>query len=314
MKLGITGGTGFMGTHLTRRLLENGHEPVLIARGKDDTVPELLEHDDVEFVPASVSDRATLADAFENCSAVAHLAGINLERGAQTYERVHVRGTRNVVEAATDAGVSKVLLSSFLRARPNCGSAYHESKWQAETIVRQSDLDYTILKAGVTYGRGDHMLCHISRWLLTVPVFPLVGFAERRFAPLAIEDLVDVLVAAPIEGRLQETTVAVVGPEELTLAAGLRRVGEVLNRDPVLVPLPVRIQYAFAWLQERVMETPIASKAQVRILSEGIVEPAPAEVCEPLPEDLTPDRPFSTDRIERGLPDLRRYGRNDLRW
>ena len=47
---------------------------------------------------------------------------------------------------------------SFLRARPDCGSPYHESKWAAEQLIRESGLDYTILKAGMIYGRGDHLI------------------------------------------------------------------------------------------------------------------------------------------------------------
>src|SRR5207249_10268063 len=79
-----------------------------------------------------LSDPAALAQAFAGCDAVAHCAGINREIGSQTFQRVHIEGTRNLVEAVRGAGVRKIALMSFLRARPNCGSAYHESKWSAE--------------------------------------------------------------------------------------------------------------------------------------------------------------------------------------
>lgn len=314
MRVGITGGTGFMGTHLARRLLDDGHRVVLLSRSADERDAGDLGLEDAEFVGASVADRDGLGDAFADCDAVAHLAGINLERGRQTYGAVHVRGTENVVEAAAAAGVEKVILSSFLRARPDCGSAYHESKWAAEETLRSSGLDYTVFKAGVTYGRGDHMLTHVSRWLATVPVMPMVGLTSRRFRPLAIDDLVDVMAASLTAGRLSAATVPVVGPEELPLADGLRRIGAAIGRTPVILPAPVVLQYLGAWVQERIMETPIASVAQVRILSEGIVEPAPAGVCEPLPDDLEPDRPFTIERIRSGLGEVRPYGLEDLRW
>ncbi len=94
------------------------------------------------------------------------------------YQNVHIAGTRNVVAAAQSAGVGKFVLISFLRARPNCGSPYHESKWAAEEMVRRSGLDYTILKCGVIYGRGDHMLDHLSHAFYTFPVFALVDFSR----------------------------------------------------------------------------------------------------------------------------------------
>ena len=113
------------------------------------------------------------------CDSVVHCAGINRELGQQTFTKVHIEGTRNVVEAARQAGIRKIVLLSFLRARPNCGSAYHESKWAAEEIVRHSGLDYTVLKCGVIYGQGDHMLNHLSHAFYTFPVFGFVGFQDK---------------------------------------------------------------------------------------------------------------------------------------
>ncbi len=167
------------------------------------------------FVSSDLSDPLVLTAALKGCDAVAHCAGINREIGAETYRKVHVEGTRNVISAAQQTGVRKIVLMSFLRARPNCGSAYHESKWAAEEIVRNSGLDYTIIKAGMVYGLGDHMLDHLSHALHTFPFFAMVGFKEKGIRPLAIEDLVDVLSASLTESRLSRNKVAITGPEEL---------------------------------------------------------------------------------------------------
>src|SRR5262245_13479971 len=152
MRIAITGGTGFVGRHLARELVNEGHEVVLIARGldrRDDAIRHLTAS---QLVAVGVEDETGLRKAFAQCDAVSHCAGINREMGRQTYKRVHIEGTRNVVNAAQYAGVKKIVLLSFLRARPGCGSAYHESKWAAEEIVRTSGMDYTILKVGVIYG------------------------------------------------------------------------------------------------------------------------------------------------------------------
>src|SRR5205807_1301402 len=131
--------------------------------------------DRTEFYPIGTDNIESLSKAFDGCDAIAHFAGINREIGDQTYKRVHIDGTRNVVTAAKRANVRKILCLSFLRARPNCGSSYHESKWEAEEIVRSSGLDYTILKSGMIYGKGDHMLDHLSHSLHTMPLLALVG-------------------------------------------------------------------------------------------------------------------------------------------
>ena len=187
MRIAITGGTGFIGRHLAQRLAAEGVEVVLLARSDR----KELNSRGMTFVASDLSDAAVLRQAFAGCDAVAHCAGINREIGHQTYQRVHVEGTRNVIAAASDAGVKKVALISFLRARPNCGSAYHESKWAAEELVRTSGLDYTIIRASMVYGRGDHMLDHLSHALHTFPFFAMVGLKEKGIRPLAIEDLVE---------------------------------------------------------------------------------------------------------------------------
>jgi NADH dehydrogenase len=109
--------------------------------------------------------------------------------------------------------VRRIALMSFLRARPDCGSPYHESKWAAEEIVRESGLDYTIVKAGMVYGRGDHMLDHLSHAFHTLPILATVGFRQKAIRPLAVDDLVHVLHAALVEGRLSKQTIAITGAE-----------------------------------------------------------------------------------------------------
>jgi nucleoside-diphosphate-sugar epimerase len=310
MKVAITGGTGFVGRHLAAALAEAGHEARLLARGEDRR--DLAARELGEFIPAYVSRPDELAQAFTGCDAVAHLAGINREIGGQTYQAIHVEGTQNVVDAAKAAGVRKVILLSFLRARPDCGSAYHESKFAAEEIVRSSGLDYTIFKAGVIYGRGDHMLDHISHALHTFPFFLGVGFRPQPMRPLAVEDLAQVMVAALVGGRLAGQTVAITGPEEVTLNEAVRRIMRATGKRRPILPAPVWFHYAFAWLTERTMKIPLAAKAQVRILSESLVDPAP--FAEALPDDLKPKTPFSEAQIVKGLPAAGSFGLKDCLW
>jgi uncharacterized protein YbjT (DUF2867 family) len=311
MRIAITGGTGFVGGNLARALALNGHEVVLVARGKDKRSTDAPHLPGASFFPSDLSDAHQLAQAFSGCGAVAHCAGINRELGAQTYDRVHIEGTRNVVEAARRAGVGKIVLLSFLRARPDCGSAYHQSKWVAEEIVRASGLDFTILKAGVIYGRGDHMLDHLSHALHTFPLVVLVGMHEKPIRPLAVEDLVRILQAALLEDRMSRETPAVTGPEQLLLGDAVRRVAEVVGRRPVIFRMPLFFHRVLAFVAERIMTIPLMSLAQLRILSEGIVEPIP--FCDPVPDDLSPQLKFTSDQIRRGLPDPGPFGRKDLR-
>jgi uncharacterized protein YbjT (DUF2867 family) len=310
MKIAVTGGTGFVGRHFTKRVLEEGHDVVLLSR-RANRLQAGRDESRITTVSSDLADVDVLAEAFAGCDAVAHCAGINREIGSQTFQRIHVDGTRNVMEAAQHAGVRRIALMSFLRARPDCGSAYHESKWAAEEIVRHSGLDYTIVKAGMVYGRGDHMLDHLSHAFFTLPILATVGFKQKAIRPLAIEDLVHVLNAALVDGRLAKQTIAITGAEQLYLSDAARRVAEVLGRRIFIFPAPLWFHYGLSWLCERTMKVPLVAKAQVRILEEGVVEPATE--CDPVPADLTPSRHFTPEQIRIGLPEPGPFGVRDLR-
>jgi NADH dehydrogenase len=309
MKIAITGGTGFVGRHFARALIEERHEVVLIARRHRHDLG-LGKGSGVTIVTASVDDVEALERAFAGCAIVAHCAGINREIGDQTYERVHVQGTTAVIDAARRARVQKVILLSFLRARPGSERPYHDSKWRAEEIVRTSGLDYTILKAGVIYGQGDHLLDHLSHALHTFPYFGLVGRNEGSVAPVAVEDVVEILRAATLRGELSRSTISVVGPERMSFGEVVRRVGEASGRRPRFVRLPVALHLLLARIWEVLMRVPLVSLAQVRILAEG------ADLLEGTPDPpaaLAPKRALTAAQIRQGLPPPGPFRFSDLR-
>jgi nucleoside-diphosphate-sugar epimerase len=292
MRIAITGGNGFVGSHLAARL--DPAETVVISRRTG----------------VDVENVAALATAFAGCEVVVHAAGINREIGTQTFQRVHVDGTRAVVEAARRAGVKRIVMVSFLRARPDCGSGYHETKWAAEQLIRESGIDHTILKASMMYGRGDHMVDHVSRALKTWPVFATVGYRERTVRPIPIDDFVEVMLAA-VEGRIPEPTVAVVGAEELPLGDAVRRIAGVVGRHPVFVAVPVWSIRVLAQLTEWVMIVPLVAKSQAKMLAEGVSEPAPW--APEVPPEIRPSHRFTDESIRAALPDAARFGWADLR-
>ncbi|PRB12076.1 NAD(P)H-binding protein [Microbacterium sp. MYb62] len=289
MRVAITGGTGFVGRNLAERL--------------DDTVV-ISRRSGVE-----ITDVDALTAAFEGCDAVAHCAGINRELGEQTFRRVHVDGTKAVVEAARRAGVQRIVLVSFLRARPDCGSGYHESKWEAEEIVRASGIAHTILKSGMIYGPGDHMVDHVTKAVRTLPLFWTVGYRERTARPVPVDDAVDVLLAA-LEGRIAEPTIAVLGADEVTLGEAIRRIARVAGRRPAFLPVPTWMVRVLAQLTEWTMVVPLVAKAQARMLAEGVSEAVPFAPEAPL--GIRPSRPFDDQSIRDALP-VGRFTLDDLR-
>src|SRR5690606_17234773 len=120
MKIAITGGTGFIGRHLARELIEHGHQVVAISRGLYTRGGDLVPDENFQIVRANVTNTAELARAFKGCTAVVQCAGTS-EDPSQTFEEVHVDGALSAVTAAREAGVQKIVLVSYLRARPGVG-------------------------------------------------------------------------------------------------------------------------------------------------------------------------------------------------
>ena len=300
MKIAITGGTGFIGRHLARDLISRGHELIVIARGQYTRSVQPIEGATV--VSLDVNDTDKLTEIFRGCDAAAHCAGTSVEDGKLSFHHLHVEGTRSAVAAAERAGVKKFVLVSYLNVRPNVRSEYHTTKWQGEEIVRQSNLNYTILKAGLVYWHGDHLLNNLGNLLRRMPVFATVGIKERTVRLVAVEDLVTIIRASLLDDkRLARKTVAVVGPEEFPFSTAARRIAKAMGKPFLIVlPFPVLFQRLLAWFSEQFMPKPLVTKSQVQMLADGISQPTPESV--PLPEDLKPKTLFTEKQIRKGLP------------
>ena len=149
----------------------------------------------VELVRGDITDLSSFAESLRGCRAVIHLVGIIRETGRNTFERIHALGTRNVVDACKEAGVTRLLHMSALGARPDAASRYHRSKWEAEEIVRGSDLEATIFRPSVIFGVGNAFIPQI-RDLLRRPVTPVIGNGMSLSQPIWVEDVVSCFVEA----------------------------------------------------------------------------------------------------------------------
>src|SRR5215203_599099 len=110
-KILITGGTGFLGTHIVRQFLEAGEKNLRVMASR---VPEWMKDAGVEASEGSVANREDVANAVKNVSAIFHLAGkvSRDNKDAAAMNKIHVQGTRILCDAAKEAGVETMVLAS----------------------------------------------------------------------------------------------------------------------------------------------------------------------------------------------------------
>lgn len=196
MKVFVTGATGFVGSAVLRQLVVAGHTArVLVREGSQE---KLSITENVEVCLGDVTDVASLDAALTGCDAVIHLVGIIREfpgRGI-TFERLHVQATANILKAAEAQGVSRYLHMSSNGTSARGSTAYHRTKWQAEEMVRGSQLDWTIFRPSLIFGPGSEFVSMIAELIRRVPIVPVIGDGQYRMQPVALEQVAASFVKA----------------------------------------------------------------------------------------------------------------------
>jgi NADH dehydrogenase len=211
----LTGGTGFVGGHIARRLRARGFGVRALVR--EPARARELEELGAELVRGDVTDASKLSyDMMRGCAAVIHLVGIIREKPPEaTFEAVHVRGTDNVVGAARGAGAGKLVFMSALDARPG-GSDYHRTKHEAEEIVRGSSIPHVIFRPSIIVGAGADFLRLLKTALRLTPIMPIVGDGNYRLQPVYVGDVAEAFVQAVERDDIRDRHFELGGPHKLT--------------------------------------------------------------------------------------------------
>jgi NADH dehydrogenase len=253
MNVLVTGGTGFVGREICRQLRVAGHRVHLLARNPESPATrEVAIHYSAKVHPGNVLDAGSLRGACAGIDAVIHLVGIITELGDQTFENVHIRGTRNVVFAAQDAKVSHFLHMSALGVRAGARSRYHQSKWAAEESVRHSSLGWSIFRPSIIYGPGDGFVNLFAKIIRFSPVVPIFGGGKMKLQPVSVKSVGAAFVKAISEPRAIGETYDLCGPEVFTLGELVDQILGVMRRTRLKVYAPLGVARAQAALCESV--------------------------------------------------------------
>lgn len=216
MRVLVTGGTGFIGYHLIKKLLEKNWKVKCLVR-ETSIIPEEYVGK-IEFITGDLTSRESLSGIADNVDMIFHLAGMIKADNLDAYKKVNTGGTKNLLDsipadsrdrkivfvssmAAVGPADSKKPLSEDNMASPV--SNYGRSKYLAEQAVSNSNLKYAIVRPAAVYGPGDEETLSFFQ-LAAKHVNPRIGFKKRYLSMIHVSDLIDLILKAALAEKNQE--------------------------------------------------------------------------------------------------------------
>ena len=265
MRILVTGATGFVGPSIVRKLVEEGHT-VRVLEHTAGSSAALPSQDAVE---GSMTDAASLRRAVEGQDVVVHLVAI-LTGKPEEFQSVMEQGTRDLLDAAREAGVRRFVLMSALGTSEETKDLvpYYRAKWQMEQDVKASGLEHVIFRPSFVFGREGGSLGQFKRIAKLAPVTPIVGPGTQRIQPIWVDDVAAYFAAAVEKPEAANRTFELGGPDVVTwneFWSRLKR-AQGAHRPSLHVPFGLmRMQAAVLELLPR----PPVTRDQLKMLAAG---------------------------------------------
>ena len=260
MHILITGGTGFIGLAAAKVLRERGHTVRLLSSTRPET-----EYEGFKVVRGDVRQEGSLTEAVAGMDAVvlAHqFPGFPIEQPKKqnTFHAVDAEGTRHVVSTLKAHGQPKRIVYLSGAAVQEDMAGQHpgiDAKLAAENWVKTSGILWTILRASIVYGPGDHYFSRLAQMVESGPIVPVFGDGRALSAPIHVDDLALTIAAALEDPRAENALLDACGPNTLSTNAVLDLLMATLGRRRPIAYLPVGVMNAVASVLESLPEPPL---------------------------------------------------------
>lgn len=217
----LTGATGFVGEAIVNELLSRDYRVRALVREKP------IERERVENVVGDLFDDAALDAGMKDCAGAIHLVGIIREvpEKGQTFQRIHFEGAVRVINAAVRNGVKRFVHMSALGVREGSPSEYASTKARAEAHLKQSGLEWTILRPSIIHGRRSEFMRMLTGWATGrdmpyyfMPYFGrgVFGLDPAKLQPIHVDDVARAFVDTLQRPDLIGKTIDLAGTEQFT--------------------------------------------------------------------------------------------------
>jgi uncharacterized protein YbjT (DUF2867 family) len=274
----VTGGTGFVGPKIVHALRAEDQPVRALVRDPSSSAARKLSAWGCELARGNATDPESLRRAAEGADAVVHLIAL-IAGKPDEFERVMSQGTRDLVAAAKEAGVSRFVLMSALGTTEESKDLvpYYRSKWDMEQTVKASGIEHVIFRPSFVFGKDGGILPTFMRQVRYSPVTPVPGSGTRRLQPIWVDDVASFFARSLSTEEAANKTFDLGGPDRVTWNELYDRLKRTLGKRRATLRVPMSLMRAGAALAEKLPHPPV-TRDQLKQLEDadnvGDVDPA----------------------------------------
>ncbi len=235
MKIAVTGAFSYSGKYIARRLLTRGEEVITLTGHPNRPDPFGGK---VKAFPLDFNDVSSLTESLKGVDVLVNTYWIRFDHGQNTQPRA-VENTRRLINAASRAGVKRIVHISITNPSADSPLPYFQGKAANEKAVTESGMSYAILRPTVLAGAEDILINNIAFLLKRFPVFALPGDGSYRLQPVCVEDLADLATDAIY--RKDNTIMDAVGPDIFTFKEMVELIGDKVKAKRPLISVSPRL-------------------------------------------------------------------------
>ncbi len=232
----ITGATGFIGKNLVKSL---SNENIICLVRKSSNI-KLLKELKIKLAYGDLTDKNSLDKSLKNITTVIHLAAA-ISINKEELKNVNLIGTKNLIQSCEKNNVKKIIVLSSMAATRKYLDNYGKSKKIVERLVKESKLNYTILRPTLVYGENSNSLQHIINHLKKFPfIIPLIGKGKSYLQPVDVKDVVKVIITS-INKKPENKTYNLLGGTKITMNYFMDMISSRLNLKKIKIHVPTSV-------------------------------------------------------------------------
>jgi len=234
----VTGAFSYTGRFIARKLLDDGRRVRTLTNHPQRPGAQEL---DVDVAPLKFTDRAALVESLRGADVFYNTYWVRFPHAGISFGDA-VANTRILMSAAAEAGVRKVVHISVSNPSIESHLDYYAGKARTEELVRESGLQWAIVRPTLIFGRGDILINNIAWLMRNMPFFVIPEMGRYRVQPVAGEDVAEIATWAA--GQAENVVVDAAGPEIMTYAELVNSIAIAVHRRPRILNLPSTLTLA----------------------------------------------------------------------